>query len=115
MLFVDNRSQLRSCHDLRLFVTNPKDCKPTLIHRLSELKELIIYFHTPLHQEHFASVVRYDNKHTLQYVLHEKVRQRLQLTLVAELRLMANEHPKFEDDVPQFSGKLNEKFVELVY
>ena len=27
---------------------------------------------------------------------------------------MANEHPKFEDDVPQFSGKINEKFFEWV-
>ena len=27
---------------------------------------------------------------------------------------MANEHPKFEDYVPQFSGKFNEKFVECV-
>ena len=27
---------------------------------------------------------------------------------------MANEHPKFEDDVPQFSGKIHEKFVEWV-
>ena len=27
---------------------------------------------------------------------------------------MANEHLKFEDDVPQFSGKINERFVEWV-
>ena len=27
---------------------------------------------------------------------------------------MANDHPKFEDDVPQFSGKINETFVEWV-
>ena len=27
---------------------------------------------------------------------------------------MANEHLKFEDDVPQFSGQINEKFVEWV-
>ena len=27
---------------------------------------------------------------------------------------MANEHPKFEDDVPQFGDKINEKFVGWV-
>ena len=27
---------------------------------------------------------------------------------------MANDHPRFEDDVPQCSGKINEKFVERV-
>ena len=27
---------------------------------------------------------------------------------------MANEHSKFEDTVPQFSGEISEKFVELV-
>ena len=27
---------------------------------------------------------------------------------------MANEHPKLEDNVPQFSGKISETFVELV-
>ena len=27
---------------------------------------------------------------------------------------MANGHSKFEDDVPQFRGKLNKKFVEWV-
>ena len=35
-------------------------------------------------------------------------------TLVAELRLTANEHPQFEDDVPQLTGKINEKFVERI-
>ena len=32
--------------------------------------------------------------------------------MTAEQRLMANEHPKFDDDVPQLSGKINEKFVD---
>ena len=27
---------------------------------------------------------------------------------------MAKQHPKFEDDVPQFSGKIGEKFFEWV-
>ena len=27
---------------------------------------------------------------------------------------MASDHPKFEDDVSQFSGKMNEKFVDWV-
>ena len=27
---------------------------------------------------------------------------------------MANEHPNFGDDVPQFSGKINDQFVEWV-
>ena len=27
---------------------------------------------------------------------------------------MAHDHPKFEDDVPQFNGNTNEKFVEWV-
>ena len=27
---------------------------------------------------------------------------------------MANEHPKFEDDVPLFCGKISETFVEWV-
>ena len=34
--------------------------------------------------------------------------------MVAKQRLIANEHPKFQDDVPHFSGKINEKFVEWV-
>ena len=35
--------------------------------------------------------------------------------MVAELRLMEKDHPEYEDDIPQFSGKINEKFVEWVY
>ena len=27
---------------------------------------------------------------------------------------MAKEHPKFDDDVPQFSGKINETFMDWV-
>ena len=27
---------------------------------------------------------------------------------------MANEHPKFEDNVPQFSSKINEQFVHWI-
>ena len=38
----------------------------------------------------------------------------MQCALVADLRLKANEHPKFEDDVRRFSGKINEHFVEWV-
>ena len=45
-LIVDSRSQLRICHDQRLSVSNPKEWKPTSIHRLSELKVLIVNFHT---------------------------------------------------------------------
>ena len=45
-------------------------------------------------------------------------RQATWLVLFGELKfqftLMANEHPKFEDDVPQFSGKINDHFVEWV-
>ena len=46
-LIVDNRSSLRSCNDCRLSVLNPKECMPTSIHRLSELKVLIIHIYTP--------------------------------------------------------------------
>ena len=34
--------------------------------------------------------------------------------MVAEQRLIANEHPQYQDDVPHFSGKINEQFVEWV-
>ena len=34
--------------------------------------------------------------------------------MVAEQRLIANEHPQFQDDVQHFSDKINEKFVEWV-
>ena len=66
-LIMDNRSQLRSCHNQRLSVSNHKECKPTSIHRLSELNVLIIHIH--LHSilpEHVANAFTYDNKHTLQ-------------------------------------------------
>ena len=40
--------------------------------------------------------------------------KQLKLYAGSEQRLMANEHPKFGDDVPQFSGKINEKFIDCV-
>ena len=57
------------------------------MHRLSELKELIIHIDNPLHPEHIANVITYDIKRTLLDVLHDK-RLKFQFTLVAELRLM---------------------------
>ena len=67
---MDKRSQLRSCPDKGLSVWTPKECKPTSVHRLSELKKLAIHIYTPLHPEHVANAFTYDNKHTLQNVLH---------------------------------------------
>ena len=58
-LVMDNRSQLCSCHDLRLSVSNLKYCKPTLIQRLSELKELIIHMYTFLHSWHIGNAIPY--------------------------------------------------------
>ena len=63
-LIVDTRSQLRSCHDRRLSVSNPKVCKPALNHRLHP--------HC-FHPEHVASAFTHDSKHTLQHVLHDKI------------------------------------------
>ena len=40
--------------------------------------------------------------------------KKFQVTLEAEQRLMANGYLKFEDDVPRFSVKINEKLVEWV-
>ena len=62
-LIEDTRTQLRSCRHRRFSVSNRKACKPTFIHRLSVLKELI---------EHIANVITYDNEQAPQYVLHDK-------------------------------------------
>ena len=45
-LIVGTRPQFRSCHDWRLSVSNPKWCRPTSIHRLSDLIVLITHINT---------------------------------------------------------------------
>ena len=50
----------------------PRLANSTLVHRLSEFEELIIYIYTPSHLEHVANAFTYDNKHTLQCVLHDR-------------------------------------------
>ena len=71
-LFVDNRAQLCSCHDGRLSVSNPKQRKLSLIHRLSELNWSILHIYTPEHTEHSVNAIAYDTEHTFQNVSHDK-------------------------------------------
>ena len=111
-LFVNRRSPWRSCHDWRLSVSNAKECKLALFNRLTELYELIFHIYTLLHPERIANPVTHDNKHTLQNVVHDESHIN-QFALASEQSLMANEHPESED-VPEFSGKINENFVEWV-
>ena len=56
----------------------------------------------------------YDNERTQHNTNHTIANCKVQFTLVAEQRLMTREHPKFDDDVPQFSGNINEKLVDWV-
>ena len=56
----------------------------------------------------------YDNEHTQHNIFHTIANCKVQFTLVAEQRVMTREHPKFDDDVPQFSGNFNEKLVDWV-
>ena len=60
-----------------------------------------------------VSVVQYNTAlYKKQYSKKNTVK--FQFTLVAEQNLKSNEHPKFEDDIPQFSGKIDETVVEWV-
>ena len=54
----------------------------------------------------------YENKHTPHFLLHYKDCESVKMYVGSEQRLMANEHPQFDGVVPQFRGKINEKFID---
>ena len=101
-LIVDTRSQLRSCHDQRLSVSKPTECTPTSIHRLSQLKVLII----PINMPFTLSTLRTPSRTTTNTPCYTQ--STIRYGKVPIYTGSGANKPKFED-VPQIRNSLSGK------
>ena len=100
------------CHDRLLSVSNTKRVH-AYVDSSSVRVESVDHSHQhTFHTEHVANAFTYDDRHTSHHVLQETIRNSFNFHWLRSRDSWHNEHPKFEDDVPQFSGKINEKFAE---